>query len=183
MTIRASQHIAPTAGPAVDDRMAMAAKLALRRMASTVSVITCRAGDGCHAMTATAVSALSMAPPSMLVCVNRSSSFHGPIAGATFFAINVLSRGQSEISRACGGGSGGEERFRIGAWDMAGPAPVLAGAQATIICRKAEVSQFGTHAIVIGTIVSATANGEPDPLVYCDGSYVERPVTGAAGKD
>lgn len=76
------------------------AKLALRRLASTVSIVTCR-HDGCnHAMTATAVSALSMDPPSMLVCVNRSAGFHNALDQASEFAINILSARTSPF-RGC----------------------------------------------------------------------------------
>src|SRR5271170_5791965 len=75
------------------------AKLALRRLASSVSVVTCRLDGRNYAMTATAVSALSMEPPSMLVCVNRSAAFHGALNQASEFAINILSRAHVDVSR------------------------------------------------------------------------------------
>jgi len=109
------------------------AKLALRRLASSVSVVTCRHDRRNYAMTATAVSALSMEPPSMLVCVNRSAAFHGALNGASEFAINILSRAHVDISRLCSGGANPESRFNVGNWDTSAPAPILIDAQAAIV--------------------------------------------------
>ena len=64
-------------------------------------------------MTATAVSALSMEPPSMLVCVNRSATFHAALSQSDAFAINVLSRSHVDISRLCSGEAKGDSRFGV----------------------------------------------------------------------
>ena len=150
------------------------AKKALRRLASSVSVITCRQGGRDFAMTATAVSALSMEPPSMLVCVNRSATFHAALSQADAFAINVLSRAHVIISRACSGEAKGESRFGVGSWDTGTAAPVLADAQAAIICRKDAELEYGTHTVFMGPILSISTNGEVDPLIYVDGQYTGR---------
>jgi len=57
---------------------------AMRRFATTVSIISC-ASDGCRdGMSATAITSLSVEPPSLLVCVNKSAATH-----------RVLSTGES----------------------------------------------------------------------------------------
>jgi flavin reductase (DIM6/NTAB) family NADH-FMN oxidoreductase RutF len=150
------------------------AKLALRRLASSVSVVTCRHDGHNYAMTATAVSALSMEPPSMLVCVNRSAGFHAALSQADEFAINVLSRAHVAISKVCSGGANGEDRFGVGYWDTRAAAPVLIDAQAAIVCRKDNELQYGTHTIFMGRIVSIAMNGDVDPLIYVDGKYTGR---------
>jgi len=151
------------------------AKLALRRLASSVSVVTCRHAGRNYAMTATAVSALSMAPPSMLVCVNRAAGFHDALSRADAFAVNILSRAHVDISRLCSGGASGEGRFEVGIWDTRVAAPVLIDAQAAIICRKEEKElQYGTHTVFMGRIVSVSMNGDVDPLIYVDGQYTGR---------
>src|SRR5437868_8324021 len=94
-----------------DDTLAVQTRLALRRLASSVAVVTCHDGSARHAMTATAVNAMSMQPPSMIVCVNRAAAFHAAISKAASFAINLLHRNQVDISIGCGGKSRGEERF------------------------------------------------------------------------
>src|SRR5205807_6321478 len=107
-----------------DDRLAAQTKLALRRLASAVAVVTCQDGRTRHAMTATAVNAMSMQPPSMIVCVNRSAAFHAAINRAGSFAINILHRNQIEISMGCGGKARGEDRFGYGAWGEETGVPV-----------------------------------------------------------
>src|SRR6266849_9384955 len=119
-----------------NDRLASQTKLALRRLASAVAVVTCRDGQTRHAMTATAVNAMSMQPPSMIVCVNRSAAFHAAISGAGSFAINILHRSQIEISMGCGGKTRGEDRFGHGAWGEEAEVPILSDAQACVVCAK-----------------------------------------------
>jgi len=152
------------------------AKLALRRLASSVSVVTCRHDGRNYAMTATAVSAVSMDPPSMLVCVNRSVGFHDALDQASEFAINVLSRAHVGISKLCSGGASGERRFEVGYWDTRAAAPVLVDAQAAIICRKDKEFQYGSHTVFMGPIISISVNGDVDPLIYVDGRYTARPL-------
>jgi flavin reductase (DIM6/NTAB) family NADH-FMN oxidoreductase RutF len=125
-------------------------------------------------MTATSVSALSMAPPSMLVCVNQSAAFHRALNQSSDFAINVLGRAQVAISRLCGGGASGEGRFANGCWDTRAAAPVLVDAQAAIVCRKDKELDYGTHTIFMGPILSIAMNGDVDPLIYVDGQYTGR---------
>ncbi|HTZ02310.1 MAG TPA: flavin reductase family protein [Xanthobacteraceae bacterium] len=157
-----------------DQQLVADAKRALRRLASSVSVVTCRCDGRHHAMTATSVNALSMDPPSMLVCVNRAAGFHRAINRAGDFAINVLGRAQVGISRLCSGGASGEDRFAHGAWDTGAAAPVLVDAQAAILCRKDKTLDYGTHTIFMGRILSIAMNGEIDPLIYVDGQYTGR---------
>jgi flavin reductase (DIM6/NTAB) family NADH-FMN oxidoreductase RutF len=164
----------PTAQQPQCEPLIADAKLALRRLASSVSVVTCRHDGRNHAMTATSVSALSMAPPSMLVCVNRAAGFHRAIGQANEFAINILSRAHVDISKLCSGGGNAESRFSVGYWDTCAAAPILVDAQAAIICRKDKALEYGTHTIFTGRIISISMNGDVDPLIYVDGQYTGR---------
>jgi flavin reductase (DIM6/NTAB) family NADH-FMN oxidoreductase RutF len=159
----------------IDSQQLMAdAKLALRRLASSVSVVTCHHDGRNYAMTATAVNALSMAPPAMLVCVNRSATFHQALNAADEFAINILSRAHVDISRSCSGGASPESRFNVGAWDTRALAPILVDAQAAIVCSKDKELEYGTHSVFMGRIMSISVNGDVDPLIYVDGQYTGR---------
>jgi len=160
----------PTAIPP-DDPLAAETKLALRRLASAVAVVTCRDGERRHAMTATAVNAMSMQPPSMIVCVNRSTAFHAAISRADTLAINILHRGQVQISMGCGGKVRGEDRFHSVAWDEENGVPVLPDAQASIVCAKQDRFDYGSHTIFLGRVTSVGVHGAVDPLIYVDGRY------------
>jgi flavin reductase (DIM6/NTAB) family NADH-FMN oxidoreductase RutF len=160
----------------VNDPLATQTRLALRRLASSVAVVTCRADETRHAMTATAVSAMSMQPPSMIVCVNRASAFHAAISQAGDFAINILNRSQVQISMGCGGNARGEDRFGCGGWSEENGVPVLLDAQARIVCTKEARFDYGSHTIFLGRVTAVGIHGAVDPLIYVDGHYTGLPA-------
>ena len=163
----------PDSTPAADiATLAAAVRLALRRMAKSVTVITCLHEGRRYAMAATAVDALSMDPPSMIVSVNRSASLHAPLAAGADFCINVLGTMHEDVSRACGGGASGEDRFATGQW-ITGPRdiPVLADSQAAFVCHNDVSLAYGTHGLFIGRLIDVRSHGPVDPLVYLDGRY------------
>jgi flavin reductase len=53
-------------------------------LGGTVTIITTDGPAGRHGMTATAVCSLSDAPPSLLVCLNRSARMHDVLAANGF---------------------------------------------------------------------------------------------------
>ena len=145
---------------------------ALRRLAKAVVVITSRHEGKRHAMAATAVSKLSMEPPSMLICVNKSASLHPVFSAGAGFCINILHDSQANIAGICGGGAKGEARFETGEWiDDGADLPRLAGAQASIVCSNELNIEYGSHTIFIGKAEEVFLFGDVNPLVYVDGRY------------
>ena len=144
---------------------------AMRRVASTVNVISICVDGQAMGITATACSSISMEPPSLLVCINRAASLYPQMEDVTHFRVNVLHRDQEQIARMFADRSQHALRFLSG-WDLASAgAPRLVEAQATILCRRTDSYSFGTHSIFIGVVEEATARDEVDPLVYLDGRY------------
>lgn len=144
----------------------------LRRLGKAVVVITAWHDERRWAMTATAVSELSMDPPSLLVCVNKSASLHGPLTAGASFCVNILHCDQLAVSNACAGKLKGEERFALGDWGAGEDGtPYLRDAQASFFCRYEKHVEHGTHAVVIGEVLSVDVAGEVDPLIYLDGGY------------
>ena len=144
----------------------------LRRLAKAVVVITCQHDGARFAMTATAVSELSMEPPSLLICVNRSASLHAPLAAKAGFCVNILHHAHTDISALCSGQAKGEARFALGRWNAeAGGIPYLTDAQASFLCRHEQSVEYGTHCIVIGLVEKVLIHGSVDPLVYVNGTY------------
>ena len=146
-------------------------KQAMRRFPAAVSVVTTRCGENDCGMTATAVTSLSMDPPSLLVCVNRTSSFHTSIEEADQFCINVLRDGQSQISSNFGGAKPAAERFSEGDWREQNGIPYLADAQAVIFCKKSATFIHTTHTIVVGEATELILHETLAPLLYIDGRY------------
>jgi len=161
-----------TADPLIAERL----RTALRGFARPVAIITaCHAGER-FAMVATAVSELSLAPPSMLACVNKSASIHLPMEAGTPFCINILHRQQQDIARNCSSAKG-EARFASGDWQKSpGGLPYLRGAQANILCENVDRFAFGTHQVFVGRVVEAIAHAGTDPLLYANGAYTSLPI-------
>ncbi len=144
---------------------------AMRRVASTVNVISIRVGGQPMGITATAVSPISKNPPSLLVCINRAAAVHESMEDVSHFRVNVLHRDQEAVAQMFADRSQHALRFLSG-WDLGcEAAPRLVDAQATILCRRTDSHSFGTHSIFIGVVEEATARADVNPLIYLDGRY------------
>lgn len=150
-------------------------KIALRRLAKAVVVITSMNGGARCVMSATAVSELSFDPPSMLVCVNQTASLFPALHGGAPFAVNILDCSQADIAQRCAGSVKGEARFDEGRWEATSlGVPRLLDAQANIVCVNAGSFHHGTHGIFIGNVSEVFTNGSPNPLIYLDGQYTRQ---------
>ena len=125
---------------------------AMRRLAATVSVVTCATETGWHGMTVTAVTSVCVEPPALLVCINRATAFHGQLSAAGTFCVNLLGSPQVQVSQAFGGKLSGLDRFETGNWMLARRLPRLIDAQANLLCKTAAVTDFGTHGVFIGRV-------------------------------
>ncbi|MDF0541772.1 flavin reductase family protein [Sphingobium sp. H39-3-25] len=123
-------------------------------------------------MAATAVSELSLDPPSMLICVNRTASIHPVLSRGMSFAINILHHDHADIAANCSGKMKGEERFSVGEWQMTPQGvPFLADCQAAIICHNDKQLDYGTHSLFIGRVADVSLHGDVSPLIYVDGRF------------
>src|SRR3984893_16879814 len=71
---------------------------AMRDLASGVSLITTGQGEERTGLTATSVSSLSMEPPSLVVCINRTSTTLQAMRKNRVFGVNVLAAGHRAIA-------------------------------------------------------------------------------------
>src|SRR3954470_22649488 len=147
-------------------------RLAMRRFPAAVTVITSADHTRRHGMTATAVTSLSMDPPSLVVCVNQSSLLHDIMLLARRFCVNLLRQDQVALSAAFSGALPPETRFGLGQWALsADGVSYLETAQANIFCRKAAAVPYGTHTIFIGEAERVSVQDPIDPLIYQDATY------------
>lgn len=143
----------------------------MRRVASTVCVISCRHDGRRYGITVTSVTPLSFAPISVLACVNRKSSISGPLKEEGRYCINVLRASQTEISNSFSGGLPAESRFDIGEWVEKDGIPYLPNAQANLFCEMDQTVSYATHDIVIGRVSEVTFASDVAPLIYQNGAY------------
>jgi flavin reductase (DIM6/NTAB) family NADH-FMN oxidoreductase RutF len=140
------------------------------RFATGVTVVAARQGDGVGAMTASAVTAVSLEPLMLLVCFRNESRLLPSLLQAGAFSVNVLSAAQAGVSRYYAGQANGEcpARWRL---ELA-EAPVLDGAIATFACRVASTQRAGDHTVVYGAVDDMiAADRAAAALVYAGGRY------------
>ncbi len=155
--------------------LAESLRLGMRRLASGVCIITCKAEGQRYAMTASSVTSLSDSPASLLVCVNNTAAIQPFLVRGQSFAVNILGDDQIDISNNCAGESSGEERFSVGCWSESSQsnAPFLEKSQATFFCDVDNDNyQYGTHHIIIGRLTNVIVpEVESAPLIYANGGY------------
>ncbi len=149
---------------------------AMRRVASSVFVITCRQGEAHLGMTASSVVSVSMDPPSLLVCINRAASIRDAVRDSLLFCVNLLAEGQGEIGAAFGGQLSAAERFAVGEWiEGAEGLRHLAGAAASMLCRLEAEIDYGTHTICVGRVTRIELPTMRSPLLYHNGRFANLP--------
>jgi flavin reductase (DIM6/NTAB) family NADH-FMN oxidoreductase RutF len=149
-----------------------ALKQLLGRRAAAVAIVTARVAGRVHGMTVTAWTEVSLEPPLVLVCADRSSNTHPVIASGGVFALNLLSDGQAELSNRFATKKDEERRFEGIAWETeATGAPILPGVLGALDCRVVAAHEAGDHVIYVGRIEALRAFPEREPLLYQRGRY------------
>jgi flavin reductase (DIM6/NTAB) family NADH-FMN oxidoreductase RutF len=146
---------------------------AMRRFASTVSIVSAQSGSERHGTTATAVASVSIEPPSLLVCINRGGRLHQFLREEARFCVNVLQVGNLPVSQAFSSPMSSADRFAHGEWRTDHELPYLADAQANLFCVKEIEVPYGSHTVFIGRVFDARVREEVRPLLYGNGSYTE----------
>jgi len=156
----------------LEDAVGASFRSMMRKYPATVTVVTSRLDGVDHGMTVTAVTSVSMEPPSLLVCLNRRTYLHEMLMCQPDFAVNVLSQQQSALSDAFSGKAQPRERFRVGNWDRHESGLLtLAGAHARVVCRRAAAVPYGSHTLFIGQVVDARVEEATRPLLYENAQY------------
>jgi flavin reductase (DIM6/NTAB) family NADH-FMN oxidoreductase RutF len=154
----------------MDRDLREAFKAAMRQIASSVAIITTSDESGWHGIAATSVVSLSVAPPTVLVCVNREASIHQVLLERSKFCLSFLANSHSELCEIFGGRGDRNKRFKTGEWSVGDEAlPYLTDAQANLFCHTTLSLQYQTHTIFIGSVRSVRSHAGFVPLIYHDG--------------
>lgn len=146
-------------------------KLALSHFASGVTVVTTEWNGKKYGMTVASFASLSLHPPLVLICIDRTVQTHDAIAAAGTFGVSILAKGQADLSNRFASRS--DDKFSGVAIETGVlGVPLIGGALARIECTLADRLPGGDHTIFVGLVESiATAEGEP--LIYYRGGYRE----------
>jgi flavin reductase (DIM6/NTAB) family NADH-FMN oxidoreductase RutF len=153
------------------------------RFASGVTVITTRADGGDFGTTASAVSSLSMEPPMMLICLNKTSDTQAAVLKSGVFAVNILGEEQGQVAYKFA--KKGKDKFEgVGIVRGETGVPLVEGALAHLECEVQETVTGGTHTVFLARVRQA-AGTEGAPLTYFRGRFgrLESALDEAAYRD
>jgi 3-hydroxy-9,10-secoandrosta-1,3,5(10)-triene-9,17-dione monooxygenase reductase component len=147
---------------------------AMGHFATGVTVVTSIGDDGEPVgTTASAVTSLSLDPPLVLVCFDRTSLTLRAVRSHGAFVVNVLAAPQQQLS------ANFARRGLAAAWDgvrhRPGPtgSPRLHGVLAALECTVENRLPGGDHEIVVGRVRDVEiADDSAAPLLYWRGSYL-----------
>jgi flavin reductase (DIM6/NTAB) family NADH-FMN oxidoreductase RutF len=146
-------------------------RLAMSHFASGVTIVTTSHDGHLFGMTVASFASLSLHPPLVLVCIERSVKTHDAIAAAGKFGVSILSSAQADISSKFA--SRTDDKF-TGVELVPGDidVPLIAGALTAIECRVYDQLPGGDHTIFIGEVLKIHTS-EGDPLLYFRSGYRE----------
>lgn len=124
---------------------------AMANLSAGVNIVTTNGPRGRAGITVSAACSVTDAPPTMLVCINRSSRSHDVFTGNERICVNILGPEHQDVAAAFAGGVPAEERFAAAGdvWDH-GPAGVhvLRGSAASVVGRITGTAERGSHTVM-----------------------------------
>ncbi|NEU12842.1 FMN reductase [Methylobacterium sp. BTF04] len=159
-------------------------RAAMAQIASAVHLVTTDGPGGRSGFTASAVCSVSDGPPTLLVCINRSSSAYAAVSANDTLCINTLGAHQTDVASAFGGRIPMDERFATAAWHrLVTGAPVLDGALIAFDCRIVGRHAVATHDVLFCEVVALAEAGDGDGLLYADRRYHTLPLAAAVPRE
>lgn len=149
---------------------------AMRKVASTVTVVTTDGPAGQSGATVSAFSSLSADPPSVLVCLKADSRIAQAVKDNGVFCVNILSEDAEELANRFAGAFDQTKPNRFEGLEITNTdeGPILPKAT-SFACSLNRTVIHGSHAICIGDVTGISDAGE-QPLTYMSGAFhVVRP--------
>lgn len=123
---------------------------AMSRVGAPVTVVTTDGPAGRHGLTVSAITSVSDAPPTVLVCLNRNNRSHEAFRRNGVVGISILGRGHDDVAGVFASSRRDpDEKFRSGSWHIGETgAPLLSDAAVTLDCVVEEIRPSGTHDVL-----------------------------------
>ena len=168
-TVHPSTSAASAARPALAPEQ-LEFRHAMAHLPAAVSIITTNGEGGRCGITASAVCSVTDTPPTILVCINRSSAMHEVFRKNGRLCVNVLSDELEQLAMHFSGATKVpmEDRFAWDIWEQPGELdqPVLADALVKLQGRIREFKEVGTHSVMFVELAEVKVNEKKDSLIY-----------------
>jgi flavin reductase (DIM6/NTAB) family NADH-FMN oxidoreductase RutF len=142
-----------------------------RQFVTGVTVVTTMDEDTPRGLAVNAFANISLEPPTVMVCVQRTSSTHDCLFRARHLAINILSTDQLDVVNRFA--AKGVDKFAGLDW-QAGPfgSPVIDRSSAQMEVEIRERLQASTHTVFICRVVHAAVS-DLSPMIYSAGRFYD----------
>lgn len=145
-------------------------RAALSRFPSGVTVVTTKDATGkFHGITVSAFCSVSLDPPLILVCIEKTTGSHTAFEQSKSFVVNFLSSTQSALSEHFASQLSDKFAGLDVRYGMDG-LPILDGCVANLECLLKNSYDGGDHTIFVGEVENAEIR-EGEPLVYFYSDY------------
>ena len=115
-------------------------------------------------------SSLSLDPPCVLWCLDKSSSHFDPFIECEAFGVNILAESEQELSDGFANGTIMDfSGIETETWESG--AELLPTSLVNLECTVIDRIESGDHFIIIGEVSRMRANGSGAPLLYHAGRY------------
>jgi flavin reductase (DIM6/NTAB) family NADH-FMN oxidoreductase RutF len=143
----------------------------LSHLVTGVTVVAATAPEGeARGLTASAVTAVSLDPPLLLACVDRSADTHDCIERAGAFAVSILGEDDRALAARFAEARPVTKFRGVALRREVTGAPVLERALGWADCRLWAAYDGGDHTIFVGEVVAG--GGVPgEPLVHFRGGF------------
>lgn len=147
----------------------------MRFFPTGVALVTCGCGAGTEAITANAVTSISLEPPLILICVTSGGRIRCCIEQRGGFAVNFLAEDQAELAAVFGSRDRPRGRAAMeaigGRVGVTGNALVM-GSIAGVECDVVEQYPAGDHVLFLGRAAAIDVDGaDRSPLLFHRGRY------------
>jgi flavin reductase (DIM6/NTAB) family NADH-FMN oxidoreductase RutF len=148
---------------------------ALGWFATGIAVMTTRDTEGRFiGITVNSFASVSLDPPLISFCLDRSALSLNSFLGAKHFAVNVLSEHHEPVSAAFARSSSSGDKFAGLAYEVGSTGcPLLTDCLTHLECEREAYHEAGDHLIVIGRVVHLVQRSEGKPLLYFRGRYAK----------
>lgn len=145
---------------------------AFGQFATGVTVVTTRCKEGKPiGMTANSFASVSLDPPLVSWCVDKSSTRFSEFTDAKHFTISVLTADQQETSNLFAMRSWDATVFDDAEWfDGLNRVPQIPNVSARFHCETAHLYEGGDHIIIVGAVLEHESEAD-QPLVFFQGDY------------
>ncbi|MDD2052284.1 flavin reductase [Pseudomonas putida] len=142
-------------------------------LGGAVSIITTDGPAGRFGFTASAVCSVTDQPPTLLVCMNRSSFSNVHFKSNGVLSVNVLTPDHREVSGVFSNRNlDTEQRFSAASWStLESGSPLLDEALVSFDCRIAQAHEVGSHTIFYCEVLGIRNGESQEGLVYFNRAY------------